>query len=64
MSNFKCEKCDKDIIDSENRYVTGCEHYPVENKSLLPCPKFGSQILDPFGQGKVIHDVLKCWGVK
>ena len=32
MSNFTCEKCNKDIIDSESGYVTGCEHYPVEQK--------------------------------
>ena len=28
MSSFKCEKCGMDIIDSENGYVTECEHHP------------------------------------
>jgi hypothetical protein len=32
MSNFKCSKCGTDIIDSENGYITGCEHYPVYKK--------------------------------
>lgn len=30
MSNFKCEKCGAEIIDSEVGYVSGCEHYPPE----------------------------------
>ena len=29
MSNFKCEKCGKDIIDSQTGYINGCEHYPL-----------------------------------
>ena len=29
MSNFKCEKCGKLIIDSQpNLQTFGCEHYP------------------------------------
>lgn len=31
MSNFICDKCGAEIIDSPLGYVTGCEHYPVEN---------------------------------
>ena len=31
MSNFICEKCGKEIIDSPDGYVTGCEHYPVSD---------------------------------
>ena len=31
MSNFKCEVCNKEIIENEQGvYVTGCEHYPVD----------------------------------
>ena len=30
MSNFNCEQCGKPIIDSENGYVNGCEHYAIE----------------------------------
>lgn len=30
MSNFKCEKCGTDIIDSPTGYVTRCGHYPKE----------------------------------
>ena len=34
MSNFNCDKCGKGIIDSENGYLNGCEHYPVKGFSL------------------------------
>jgi hypothetical protein len=30
MSNFKCDKCGTDIIDSEKGYITGCIHYPLK----------------------------------
>jgi hypothetical protein len=30
MSNFICDKCGKECIDSQNGYVTGCEHYPKD----------------------------------
>ncbi len=31
MSNFKCNQCNKEIIENEQGvYVTGCEHYPVD----------------------------------
>ena len=29
MSNFQCEKCGKNIIDSPTGYITGCKHYPI-----------------------------------
>lgn len=29
MSNFKCEQCGADCIDSPAGYITGCKHYPV-----------------------------------
>lgn len=33
MSNFICEKCGVEIIDSPNGYMTGCEHYPIEQQT-------------------------------
>lgn len=32
MSNFTCEKCGTVLIDGPNGYITGCEHYPIENE--------------------------------
>ena len=33
MSNFNCPECGTAILeDGDGRYVTGCEHYPVEGK--------------------------------
>ncbi len=29
MSNFRCQMCGTDIVDSPNGYVTGCVHYPL-----------------------------------
>ncbi len=29
MSNFLCEHCHAEIIDSDEGYVTGCDHYPI-----------------------------------
>lgn len=34
------------------------------HKAIGPCPKCGCQTRDPFGSGKVIHDVGSCGGVK
>lgn len=34
MSNFYCGKCGTVIIDSPTGYVTGCEHYPIEEKKV------------------------------
>ena len=33
MSNYKCAECGADIIDSPAGYITGCEHWPIENNS-------------------------------
>jgi len=31
MSNFKCEKCGRDILEGEGgNYYTECEHYPLD----------------------------------
>ena len=31
MSNFKCPKCDIDILEGKDGYyITGCKHYPLE----------------------------------
>lgn len=31
ISNFICPKCEKEILEGlDGRYITGCEHYPIE----------------------------------
>lgn len=35
MSSFYCEKCGEAIIDTPRGYITGCKHYPLEEKSVL-----------------------------
>jgi len=37
VSSFICKHCGQEIIDSESGYRTGCEHYPLEEKSDIPC---------------------------
>jgi len=34
MSSFNCETCHALCCDTECGYVTGCEHYPVNQKHL------------------------------
>jgi len=36
VSSFICKHCGQEIIDSESGYRTGCEHYPLEEKSDIP----------------------------
>jgi ribosomal protein L37AE/L43A len=46
MSNFACDFCNAKILEKNGRYVTGCEHYPIEGNmenELLPCPFCGSR---------------------
>lgn len=43
MSSFFCPHCAAPITDSPRGYVTGCEHYPVERKSVFTCPSCGHQ---------------------
>jgi len=38
MSNFKCEKCGTNIMDSEEGYIRGCCHYPPDK---VPPKAFG-----------------------
>lgn len=35
MSSFYCEHCGKEILDSDNGYITACEHYPFEHTSIV-----------------------------
>lgn len=35
MSNFICEYCGANIVDSGRVYVTGCEHYPMESEAIM-----------------------------
>jgi primosomal protein N' len=60
MSSFSCEKCGTLLLDTERGYVTECSHYPIENRTNRHCPICKAQIFDPFGQGKLIHDVNEC----
>jgi len=33
MSHFLCEVCGKEILEGPGgHYITGCEHYPLEEK--------------------------------
>lgn len=34
MSNFICPECSKEIIDTPQGYITGCEHYPAKAMEL------------------------------
>jgi len=40
MSDFKCEQCGKEIIDSPIGYITWCEHYPKEQPREISDDKF------------------------
>lgn len=31
MSSFTCPHCNTVILDSTTGYITGCEHYPIED---------------------------------
>lgn len=31
MSNFICEECGTEILDSPIGYTTGCEHHPLDH---------------------------------
>lgn len=33
MSSFHCDQCDIDIIDKNGYYITGCEHWPLEDQN-------------------------------
>ena len=46
MSNFVCEKCGKQCIDSPFGYITGCEHYPTDIQRL------------PVNMEKILYDNL------
>lgn len=36
MSSFNCPICKIAILDSPHGYITGCEHYPMEELKPLP----------------------------
>jgi hypothetical protein len=48
MASFTCEKCGKDILDSPQGYMTGCVHYPLENRTRV-------HIAPPPSKEKIIH---------
>ena len=37
MSNFTCEKCSVNIVDSPTGYIQGCKHYPPEKTGFYEC---------------------------
>jgi len=37
MSNFKCEKCGVNIMDSSEGYIRGCVHYPPDKVLPAEC---------------------------
>lgn len=39
MSSFVCNECGAMILDSEDGYVTECEHWPLEPRTIHPNPK-------------------------
>jgi len=49
MSNFRCDICGKNILDSPRGYVTGCPHYPLSERTTL----------SPNLKGRIRHDILK-----
>ena len=53
MSNFDCQKCGKEIIDSTNGYITGCRHWPMIKKpKKSSCEKSNRNQSTPLGQLK------------
>jgi len=46
MSSFICKFCGKEIIDTESGYITGCKHYPIEEKSQQLDPKMEVLLID------------------
>ena len=53
MSNFLCEHCGTEIIDSEQGYITGCEHYKADvSRNLLTkdCQVYTGKCSCPDGQ--------------
>ena len=53
MSNFTCEHCSTDIIDSPEGFVTECEHYPKEPvRDAAPC-------LPPFRTDELMQMVMR-----
>ena len=39
MSNFKCNECGRNIVDTDFGFITGCEHYPIEISIWEICKK-------------------------
>ncbi len=56
MSNFICEVCGKAIIDSEEGYITECEHYRV---NMIKIKKSSTADTRTCDWSKVTKDTLK-----
>ena len=56
MSNFTCEHCGTDIIDSPEGFVTECKHYPREQvrdaAPVLP-PFRNDELMRLFMRGEI-----------
>lgn len=50
MSNFVCEQCGAEILDTPTGYTTGCPHYPLEtlNAEFAYLPKLLEELEMPF----------------
>jgi len=62
MSSFFCEFCGKEIIDTENGYITGCKHYPIEEKSQQLDPKM--EVLLMATQESVLKQMKKYTAIE
>jgi hypothetical protein len=54
------------LKESETRPMNGTEHRKAMTFTKAQpsqCPQCGLQVFDPFGFGRVIHDVAKCGSV-
>ena len=49
MSNFLCEHCCKEIIDSPNGYITECPHHPKEKSKKKKLKKIYKTNKDTVG---------------
>lgn len=56
MSSFICDKCHAEIIDTENGYITGCEHYQKDD--LIEYS--GKLISDGMSQVKADWEAIKA----
>jgi hypothetical protein len=54
MSSFTCPKCNTDIIDSPQGYITSCPHYKLENRTRVHCEPTPSILLAMEEAGRTV----------